>query len=67
MTQTEITNTIKAKRKSLGLSQQELAEAVGLKQQSYQRIESGSSSPTLNTLQPILQALGLSISIVDSN
>lgn len=61
----DITNTIKERRKALGLSQQEVADSIGMKQQSYQRIENGRSSPTLQTLKKILQALGLGLSIVD--
>lgn len=65
MTTAEIITTIKARRKALGLSQQEVADRVGILRPSYERIENGRSSPTLQSLLAISDALGMQISIAE--
>ena len=50
-------------RKSLGLSQVEVAQKAGLKQQEISRIECIGNSPTLRSFLKYLDAIGLKISI----
>ena len=50
-------------RKSLGLSQRELAILCGIPQSSVARIESLKTTPTLATLLKILKPLGLKLTI----
>ena len=53
------------KRKSLGLTQDELAQITGLSQQEISRFEKNKHSPTLHILIKILASLGLGIEIVE--
>lgn len=48
---------IAARRKSLGLTQGELAEAVGIEQESMSRIETGIITPSLSRLHSLADAL----------
>lgn len=48
-------------RKEKGLSQQALADAIGLHVNQIKRYESGSSQPSLDTLKKISKALRVSI------
>lgn len=57
---------IETRRKKLGMSQQEVAEMAGMRQQQYQRIESGGGNPNLTTLISICDALGLELSVIES-
>ncbi|RKQ28666.1 helix-turn-helix domain-containing protein [Oceanobacillus halophilus] len=50
---------IKTQRKSLNLSQQELADASGLPKSTVGRIEAGITSPKVDTLLKISKALGI--------
>lgn len=67
MTPIEIVQTIKARRTSLGLSQQEVADRLGIHRQSYERIENGRSSPTLQSIISIAEAMDLEIDIRHKN
>ena len=51
------------RRRSLGLSQRDLAQMCGLPHSSVARIESGASSPNLTTLLKILQVLELTLTV----
>ena len=51
-------------RKSKGLSQVELAELTGNKQQVISRIENRNNSPTLKTLCSMLDVLGYDLQLV---
>ncbi|SFU98798.1 helix-turn-helix domain-containing protein [Butyrivibrio sp. INlla21] len=51
-------------RKELGLSQRELEKISGVKQPVIARIESGVSSPKLDTVVKLLAALGKKLTIV---
>jgi len=51
-------------RKEQGLSQRDLESMSGLKQPAIARMESGLSSPTLDTLLKVLVPLGKTLSIV---
>jgi transcriptional regulator with XRE-family HTH domain len=52
---------IAARRKSLGLTQGELAERVGIEQESMSRIETGSITPSLNRLFSLADALDCTV------
>ena len=54
---------IKNARKEMGLTQFELAEKIGNRQQVISRIENKENSPTLKTLCSILDVLGYEIKI----
>lgn len=58
---------VRALREARGLSQRELAELVGTTQSAIARLEGGSVSPSLPTLDKIADALHaeLSVSLVD--
>lgn len=51
-------------RKSLGISQTELAKRVGKKQQMISRIESFDCSPTLRTICTIADVMGYELKLV---
>lgn len=49
---------LKARREQLGLTQAEVAKAVGIAQPNYARLESGANeNPKLKTLEAIAKAL----------
>ncbi len=48
-------------RKQQGLTQEQLAELVGITQQHLQRIETAHSVPSLSTLLDIADALGVPV------
>src|SRR5207244_12503973 len=52
-----IAREIVADRKAAGLTQQELAQRAGIRQETLSRIESGKHTPTLKTLNKIHRAL----------
>jgi ribosome-binding protein aMBF1 (putative translation factor) len=54
-------------RKEKGISQVNLAEMTGCKQQVISRIENRENSPTLKTLCGILNVLGYDIQLVPKN
>src|SRR4029078_2671765 len=53
---------VRAKRKSLGLSQEKLAEKAGCDRQSINRVENAASSPSLDRVFKLADALGMSLS-----
>jgi ribosome-binding protein aMBF1 (putative translation factor) len=55
--QVSIARDIIRERRSLGLSQMQLAELAGLRQETVSRIESGKHSPTVRTVDKIDRAL----------
>ncbi len=61
---TAIVSAIIEKRNNLGISQRELAQLCGLPQSSIARIESGKTTPKLDTLLKIIHPLGLKIKLV---
>ena len=63
MTHEEITNQLKAHRKSLGITLAELSERVDIRATTICDIENGKRNPSLTTLLRITDALGLSISL----
>jgi len=63
MTETQIIETIKKKRKEKGLTQTGLAEVLGIKRQYISAIEQGKRVPTIKTLVRICEALELEIKV----
>ncbi len=53
---------VRAKRMSLGLSQEKLAEKAGCDRQSVNRVENAAYSPSLDRVFKLADALGLSLS-----
>lgn len=52
---------IKARRKVLGISQQDLAEMSGISLPTVKDIERGLANPSLSTISKLLDVLGLEI------
>ncbi|MEG1426020.1 MAG: helix-turn-helix transcriptional regulator, partial [Raoultibacter sp.] len=59
----EIMKLLAQARNEQGLSQAELAQRCGLKQSNISRLETGSSSPTLKTLEQLASGLGRKLEI----
>jgi transcriptional regulator with XRE-family HTH domain len=59
ITSGEIGARIRTRRKELGLSQEQLAEKVGVSYQQVQRYENGSSTLNVENVQRIAHALGV--------
>lgn len=53
-------------RKLAGLSQEQLAERAGLQRTHISRIEAGKYAVTLETVQAIAEALGMTVDIIDT-
>jgi HTH-type transcriptional regulator/antitoxin HipB len=66
MSKQSITDQLRALRKQRGMTQKELAEKIGQTQQRVAEIESGEFSPSLDTLRPILKALGAELVLRDN-
>ncbi|MEE0955937.1 MAG: helix-turn-helix transcriptional regulator [Eubacterium sp.] len=58
-----VTRAIIEARTAEGLTQKELAERSGLRQSNISRIENGTCSPTVSTLQMLAEGLGKKLSI----
>lgn len=54
-------DTIKERRKTLGLSQNDLAEMAGLSLATIKDIERGKGNPSMVTVSKIMDVLGLEI------
>lgn len=63
MTQKEIGNAIKERRKKLGINQQTLADLASVAVNTVVAIERGEGNPQLTTLLTILDTLGLQMNI----
>lgn len=59
----QLVNAIHQRRIEMGWTQKELAEKVGLHQESIARIENGGSIPRLDTVFRLALALGMKISL----
>lgn len=59
----QIVNAIHQRRIELGWTQKELADKVGLHQESVARIENGGSIPRLDTVFRLALALGMKLSL----
>lgn len=53
-------------RKMRGWSQQELADRAGLQRTHVGRIEAGKYAVTLETIQAIAEALGMTVDLIDT-
>ena len=58
---TRVTNTIRARREQVGLTQAELAGRVGVTRQTLIAIEQGKYSPTLELAFQIAHAFGVGL------
>jgi transcriptional regulator with XRE-family HTH domain len=56
----QIGSHVRARRKALGLSQQDLATELGVKHQHVSRIELGDATPSLEMLLEVSRKLGVS-------
>jgi len=54
---------LKARRKMLGIRQEDLAALAGIAVHTLSNIESGKGNPSLNVLELLLDVLGLRVSI----
>ena len=52
-------------RKQMGLTQEELAQRAGLQRTHVGRIEAGKYAVTLETIQAIAEAFGMTVDIID--
>ena len=60
----DIINTMKARRESLNVTQDNLAQLSGVALRTLKQFESGKGNPTLQTLQKLGDALGLEITVI---
>lgn len=60
----QLVNAIHRRRVELGWTQQDLAEKVGLHQESIARIENGGTVPRLDTVIKLALALGMKLNLV---
>jgi transcriptional regulator with XRE-family HTH domain len=58
-----IINLVKARRESLQVTQEALAQLSGVALRTLKQFESGSGNPTLQTLQKLGDALGLEVTL----
>ena len=66
-TRERIGKRIAALRKLAGMSQEQLAERAGLQRTHISRIEAGKYAVTLETIQAIAEALGMTVDIIDTS
>ena len=62
-TEFEVTRSLIAARLEAGMTQKELASKSGIRQSNISRIENGTCSPTISTLQALAKGLGRKLSI----
>ncbi|WP_198673886.1 helix-turn-helix domain-containing protein [Chitinophaga alhagiae] len=58
---------MKARRESLNVTQETLAQLSGVALRTLKQFESGKGNPTLQTLQKLGDALGLEVTVVIKN
>lgn len=63
----EIFDVVKARRESLHVTQETLAQLSGVALRTLKQFESGKGNPTLQTLQKLGDALGLEVTVVIKN
>jgi len=63
----QIVNALYQRRIDLGLTQVEVAEKAGLKQESIARLENGNVVPRLDTVFKVAHALGMKLTAVDEH
>lgn len=60
----EVTRALIEARSSMNMTQKELAERSGIRQSNISRIENGTCSPTIATLQSLAKGLGKELSVI---
>ena len=63
MNKQKLGKIIKDRRDSLSLKQEDLAEMSGVTSKTIYLVENGIGNPSFNTIQKLLQVLGLNINI----
>jgi len=63
MNKTEIGHIIQKRRDFLSLKQEDLSEMAGITSKTIYLIENGKGNPSIDTLQKLLEVLGLEIVI----
>ena len=63
MNKVEIGHIIQSRRNSLSIKQEDLAEMTGITSKTIYLIESGNGNPSIDTLNKLLETLGLEISV----
>ncbi len=63
-TRQRIGQRIAALRKAKGITQEQLADAAGLQRSHIGRIEAGKYAVTLETIEAIAQAMGMTVDII---
>ena len=63
----DITHTIKARRETLHVTQENLAQLSGVSLRTLKQFESGKGNPTLQTLQKLGNTLGLEVTLIIKN
>ncbi|MFP5332825.1 MAG: helix-turn-helix transcriptional regulator [Acidimicrobiia bacterium] len=63
MTATELGQAIRRRRKSLHLTQQDLADLVGVNRRSISELERGTGGTSLRTVIAVCQALGMAVTV----
>lgn len=61
----QVVNALFQRRIELGLTQAEVAQKAGLKQESIARLENGNVVPRLDTVFKVAHALGMKLTAVD--
>ena len=64
-TRNRIGQRIAQLRKLAGMSQEQLSERAGLQRTHVSRIEAGKYAVTLETIQAIAEAIGMTVDIID--
>jgi transcriptional regulator with XRE-family HTH domain len=64
---TELIKTIKERRESLQVTQEQLAELSGVGLRTLKQFESGKGNPTLSTLRKLSDVLGMEICLKIKN
>ncbi len=60
----DIVETLKQRRKELGITQEQLAEIADVGLRSLKAIECGKANPTLDTLSKLAAVLGMEVKLV---
>lgn len=63
MDKVQIGNTIQQRRQLLQLKQEDLAEMSGVNSRTIYQVENGLANPSLETLEKLLNVLGLAIKV----
>lgn len=63
----DIISIVKARRESLHVTQETLAQLSGVALRTLKQFESGKGNPTLQTLQKLGHALGLEVTVIIKN